>query len=69
VDNLVPTGIDALIQLRECGFVYELDALESQLHQALNAGPIGPLTRIVAQRLLDLLAARNGAVCLLLEEG
>jgi hypothetical protein len=69
VDNLAPTGIDALIQLRECGFVYDLDRLETQLHHALNAGPVGPLTRIVAQRLLDLLASRAGAVCLLLEEG
>ncbi len=68
VDNLAPDGIDALRQLRECGFVYDLDALQAQLHHALNAGPVGPLTRIVAQRLLQLLASRNGAVCLLLEE-
>jgi hypothetical protein len=69
IDNLSPTGADALIQLRECGFVYDLDSLEAQLVRALNAGPTGPLTRIVGQRLLDLLAAHTGAVCLLLEEG
>jgi hypothetical protein len=69
IDNLSPAGVDALIQLRECGFVYDLDGLEAQLLRALNAGPVGPLTRIVAQRLLDLLAHHAGAVCLLLEEG
>jgi hypothetical protein len=69
IDNLPPTGADALIQLREYGFVYDLDGLETQLLRALNSGPTGPLTRIVGQRLLDLLAAHAGAVCLLLEEG
>jgi hypothetical protein len=68
IDGLSPSGTDALMQLREYGFVYDLDGLENQLMHALAAGPTGPLTRIVAQRLLDLLAAHYGAVCFLLEE-
>jgi hypothetical protein len=69
IDSLPPSGIDALIQLREYGFVYDLDGLEAQVLQALHNGPAGPVTRIVAQRLLNLLATHAGAVCLLLEEG
>jgi hypothetical protein len=68
IDGLPQSGSDALIQLREYGFVYDLDGLETQLQRALNNGPAGPLTRIVAQRLLNLLATHSGAVCLLLEE-
>jgi hypothetical protein len=69
IDNLPPSGIDALIQLREYGFVYDLDGLAAQLVKALNTVPSGPLTRIVGQRLLDLLSGHVGAECMLLEEG
>jgi hypothetical protein len=69
IDSLPQAGTDALIQLREYGFVYDLDGLEAQLLHALHNGHAGPLTRIVGQRLLNLLAAHSGAVCLLLEEG
>jgi hypothetical protein len=69
VDGLAPEGAGALVQLRQYGFTYELADLEAQLRRALGGGPAGPLTRLVAQRLLALLAGRPEAACFLLEGG
>jgi hypothetical protein len=68
IDGLPARGNDALLQLRSCGFSYDLDNLRAQLFRALRDGPAGPLARIVGQRVLDLLAAHRDAVCFLLEE-
>jgi hypothetical protein len=69
IDDLPESGNDVLLQLRGCGFAYDLAELEAQLRQALRCGPAGPLARIVGQRVLELLASHHGAVCILLEEG
>lgn len=68
VDDLPEEGNEALMQLRACGFAYDLAQLQQQLLQALRAAPAGPMTRIVGQRVLDLLAAHRGASCFVLEE-
>jgi hypothetical protein len=68
IDDLASTGNEALMQLRECGFVYDLAGLRTQLLRALKNGPAGPLARIVGQRVLDLVAAHHDAVCFFLEE-
>jgi hypothetical protein len=67
IDELPAAGHEALIQLRECGFACDLELLEAQLRRALHAGPVGPLSRLVGQRLLALLATRGPASCLLIE--
>jgi hypothetical protein len=69
IDSLPAEGNEALMQLRECGFAYDLAQLQNQLARALRAGPAGPLTRVVGQRVLALLAAHRTASCFLLEEG
>jgi hypothetical protein len=68
IDDLPEEGHYALMQLRGCGFSYDLIELETQLSRALQEGPAGPLARIVGQRVLDLLAAHHDAACFLLEE-
>jgi hypothetical protein len=68
IDDLPEEGYYALMQLRGCGFSYDLIELETQLIRALQEGPAGPLARIVGQRVLNLLAAHHDAVCFLLEE-
>jgi hypothetical protein len=69
VDDLPPAGNEALMQLRQYGFICDLAALEAELLHTLTTGPAGPLARAVGQRVLDLLAGRGDAVCLLLDEG
>jgi hypothetical protein len=69
IDDLPAAGNDALLQLRGCGFAYDLAELEAQLRQALRCGPAGPMARIVGKRVLNLLANHHNAVCFLLEEG
>jgi hypothetical protein len=66
IDGLPPQGNDAILQLRQSGFTYDLGALDAQLRRALQQGPAGPLVRLVAQRLLTLLAVHRNAGCLLL---
>jgi hypothetical protein len=68
IDSLPPAGNEALVQLRECGFAYDLAALKVQLGRALQVGPIGPLSRVVGQRVLALLAVHREATCFFLEE-
>jgi hypothetical protein len=67
VDGLTPSGVGALVQLRHYGFTYDLAALAAELQGALGGGPAGPLTRLVGQRLLALLAGHPEAACFLLE--
>ena len=43
IDDLPAAGNDALLQLRGCGFAYDLLELEAQLRQALRCGPAGPM--------------------------
>jgi hypothetical protein len=61
-------GNGELMQLRGCGFSYDIDELEAELFRALREGPAGPLARIVGQRLLDLLADHRDAACMFMEE-
>jgi hypothetical protein len=68
VNSLPATGNDALMQLRQYGFTYELARLEDQLRRALLHGFAGSLARIVGQRLLALLATCPSAACLLVGE-
>ena len=68
IDDLPVEGYGVLMQLRGCGFAYDLIDLETQLIHALRQGPAGPLARIVGQRLLDLLAVHHDAICFFLEE-
>jgi hypothetical protein len=69
VDGLPEKGHEALMQLRRHGFAYDLDGLEAELRRALRTEVTGPISRVVGQRLLRVLAARDGASCFLLEEG
>jgi hypothetical protein len=68
IDALPRESYTALVRLRWDGFAYDLVELEMQLLQALQAEPVGPLTQIVGQRLLELLAAHHDAACFFLEE-
>ncbi len=68
IDDLPAEGYGALLQLRACGFAYDLIDLETQLIHALRKRQAGPLARIVGQRLLDLLADHHDAACFFLEE-
>ncbi len=69
IDDLPAQGNDALMQLRGCGFAYDLASLKEQLLRALRDGPAGPLARIVGQRVLSLLSTHPDAICFFLEEG
>jgi hypothetical protein len=69
IDELSAQGYPALTQLRRDGFIDDLGLLETELRRALQKEPVGPLTQMVGQRLLDLLAAHRDSVCLFLEEG
>jgi hypothetical protein len=69
VDGLAPEGNEALMQLRQYGFTCDLVTLAAQLRRALEAGPAGPVSRIVGQRLLGLLARLPPEGCFFLEEG
>ncbi len=69
IDSLPPEGNAALLQLREYGFAYDLAELKDQLGRALQVGPVGPLSRVVGQRLLALLVVHREATCFFLEEG
>jgi hypothetical protein len=68
IDSLAAEGHEALLQLRECGFSYDLAALRAQLARAMQATPAGPGCRGVARRLLELLSRLQGAACFFLEE-
>jgi hypothetical protein len=68
IDGLTGEGNEALVQVREYGFTYDLVALRVQLSRALEAYPAGVACRGVGRRLLDLLARVQGAACFLLEE-
>jgi hypothetical protein len=69
IDGLTEEGNEALVQVRQWGFTYDLTALQTQLRRALEANPPnGLMGRIVARRLLELLGRLQGAVCFLLEE-
>jgi hypothetical protein len=68
VDSLPTEGNEELMQLRGCGFSYDIDELEAELFRALRDGPAGPLARIVGQRLLDLLADHRDAACIFMEQ-
>jgi hypothetical protein len=69
IDALPEQGNEALVQLRQWGYTYDLPALRAQLKRAVEAHPAGAGCRGVARRLLDLLGRLQGAVCFLLEEG
>jgi hypothetical protein len=64
-DGLPAKGHEALTQLRQYGFVYDLGRLEAELKRAL---PHASLVRTAGQRLLGLLARGRGAACFLLGE-
>jgi hypothetical protein len=68
IDGLPARGHEALVQLRQCGFTYDLAALRRQLSGALLASPAERDSRSVACRLVDLLARLDGVTCFLLEE-
>ena len=68
VDGLVREGHETLLQLRQCGFTYDLAKLRAQLSRALQTGPTETVCWIVGQRLLDLLSRLPGAACFFLEE-
>jgi hypothetical protein len=66
VDELPSQGNEAILQLRQYGFTYDLRELEAQLRRALRQGPAGPLARLVGQRVLAILAVHGNAGCFLL---
>jgi hypothetical protein len=69
IDGLTVEGNEALMQLREWGFTYELATLRRQLSRALEVRPPEePGCRGVGRRLLELLARLQHAACFLLEE-
>jgi hypothetical protein len=69
IDGLQEEGNEALVQVRQWGFTYDLSALQVQLRRALEANPPEGLAGWgVGRRLLELLARLQGAVCFLLEE-
>jgi hypothetical protein len=68
IDGLTAEGHEALVQVRQYGFTYDLPALRVQLARALEVAPDGPASRGVGRRLLDLLGRLQGAACFLLEE-
>jgi hypothetical protein len=68
IDALPEQGNEALVQVRQWGFTYDLAALRAQLTRALEVNPTGFGCRGVARRLLDLLGRLHGATCFLLEE-
>jgi hypothetical protein len=61
IDGLKEEGNEALVQLRQWGFTYDLSALQLQLRRALQASPPqGTAGRGVGRRLLELLARLQG---------
>jgi hypothetical protein len=69
IDGLQEEGNEALVQVRQWGFTYDLSALQVQLRRALEANPPEGLAGWgVGRRLLELLARLQGAACFLLEE-
>jgi hypothetical protein len=67
IDALPAEGYEAVLQLRECGFTYDLAGLGAQLGRALRACPSQEPAK-VGRRLLALLSRLEGAACFLLEE-
>jgi hypothetical protein len=67
VDGLPPQGHDAILQLRQSGFTYDLGELEAQLRRALRLQSAGPIAWRVGQRVLELLAMHRNADCFLLD--
>jgi hypothetical protein len=68
VDTLAAEGNEALVQVRQWGFTYDLKALQVQLSRALLVSTPAPVCRRVGRRLLELLARLQDAACFLLEE-
>jgi hypothetical protein len=68
VDGLAAEGNEAVLQIRQYGFTYDLAGLRSQLCRALLACPQQPAAARVGRRLLELLSRLEGGACLLLEE-
>lgn len=66
VEGLPPAGHDGLLQLRAYGFNDRLDRLELQLIRALEAPAVPYPARTVGLRVLDILARRGDACCLLM---
>jgi hypothetical protein len=68
IDSLAPEGNEAVLQLRQCGFTYDLAGLGAQLGRALQTCTRREPAE-VGRRLLGLLSGLEGASCFLLEEG